>query len=161
MTNLAIGEGPGPRVFVSSVIEDFDDYRAAARRGIKRAGCQPVLVNEDFPAAVESSRNVCLDAVDSCDVFLVIVGRRGDWKTPAGKLVVEEEYERAKSKKIPVLARLVQIFERPSGSAVCTFPKARGCEFVRIFGHDGIGPLVSQHHFFNSTRTEEYDKPGF
>ena len=26
----------------------------------------------------------------------------------------------------------------PSGSAVCTFPKARGREFVRVFGHDGI-----------------------
>ena len=24
-----------------------------------------------------------------------------------------------------------------------------------------IGPLISQHHFFNSTRTEEHDKPGF
>ena len=26
----------------------------------------------------------------------------------------------------------------PNGSAVCTFPKARCGEFVRIFGHDGF-----------------------
>lgn len=36
-----------PRVFVSSVVEGFEDYREAAREGIEAAGGEPVLVNED------------------------------------------------------------------------------------------------------------------
>jgi Domain of unknown function (DUF4062) len=92
-----------PRVFVSSVVEGFREYRQAAREGIVAAGGEPVLVNEDFPALAASSRNVCLDAVDSCDVYVVIVGERGGWTTPSGKLVVEEEYERARERRLPVL----------------------------------------------------------
>jgi hypothetical protein len=92
-----------PRVFVSSVVDGLRDYRQAAREGIIAAGGEPVLVNEDFPALAASSRNVCLDAVDSCDVYVVIVGERGGWTTPSGKLVVEEEYERARQRRLPVL----------------------------------------------------------
>jgi uncharacterized protein DUF4062 len=55
------------RVFVSSLIDDFAKYRRAARTGIERAGCEAVLVNEDFPADPRSSRNACLDAVASSD----------------------------------------------------------------------------------------------
>ena len=92
-----------PRVFVSSVVEGFREVRQAAREGIATAGGEPVLVNEDFPALAASSRNVCLDAVDGSDVYLVIVGERGGWTTPSGKLVVEEEYEHARQRRLPVL----------------------------------------------------------
>lgn len=61
---------PRTRVFVSSVIEGFAEYRQAARSGIEQAGGEAVLVNEDFPSQTSSSRNTCLDAIDSCDVFL-------------------------------------------------------------------------------------------
>lgn len=91
------------RVFVSSVVEGFREERQAVREGIEAAGGEPVLVNEDFPALAESSRNVCIDAVDSSDVYVVIVGERGGWTTPSGKLVVEEEYERARQRRLPVL----------------------------------------------------------
>jgi hypothetical protein len=94
------------RVFVSSVIEEFADYREAARRAIVQAGGEPVLVNEDFPSFAASSRNVCLDAVDSSDVLLCIIGSRGGWTAPSGKLVVEEEYERAVDRKLPVIVFL-------------------------------------------------------
>ncbi len=92
-----------PRVFVSSVVSGFETEREAAREGIVAAGGEPVLVNEDFPARAASSRNVCLDAVDSCDIYIVIVGARGGWTTPSGKLVVEEEYERARQRRLPIL----------------------------------------------------------
>lgn len=94
---------PKPRVFVSSVIEAFGEFRAAARHGIIEAGGEPVLVNEDFPALSSSSRNACLDAIDSSDIYLGIIGERGGWKAPSEKLVVEEEYERARSRRRPVL----------------------------------------------------------
>jgi len=91
-----------PRVFVSSVVEGFEDFRQAAREGIHSAGGVAVLVNEDFPAQAESSRNVCLDAVSSCDHLVCIIGPRGGWTAPSGKLVVEEEIEEAKRRKIPL-----------------------------------------------------------
>lgn len=98
-----------PRVFVSSVIKDFGEYRQAARQEIEDAGGEPILVNEDFPALATSSRNACLDGVDSSDIYIVIVGERGGWKTPSGKLVVEEEYEQARKRKKPILAFIQNI----------------------------------------------------
>jgi hypothetical protein len=86
---------PKPRVFVSSVMQDFTDCREAARRSIVAAGCEPVMA-EDFLVATASPRNACFDGMASSDVCLVIVGNRGGWMAPSGKLVVEEEYEEAK-----------------------------------------------------------------
>jgi hypothetical protein len=94
----------GPLVMVSSVVEGFSPYRESARRAIERAGGQPLLVNEDFPSKAASSRNVCLDAVGACDVYTVVVGERGGWTAPSGKLVVEEEYDEARRLHKPVLA---------------------------------------------------------
>ena len=96
--------GPKVRAFVSSVIEGFADYRAAAGKGIEAAGAEPVMVSEDFPSQGTSSRNACLDAIESSDWLLSIVGKRGGWTTPSGRLVVEEEFEHARVRNLPVLA---------------------------------------------------------
>jgi hypothetical protein len=106
---------PRSRVFVSSVIDGFAEYRKAARGGIEQAGGEAVLVNEDFPSAASSARNTCLDAVDSCDVFLLVLGARGGWKTPSGRLVVEEEFEHARARKLPVLVFLEDVPRDPDG----------------------------------------------
>jgi len=94
------------RVFVSSVVDGFEAFRQAAREGIITVGGEPVLVNEDFPSLTMSSRNACLDAVDSSDILISLIGSRGGYITPSGKLVVEEEYERAVARKRPVLVFL-------------------------------------------------------
>ena len=99
-----------PRVFVSSVIEGFEDHRKTAREVILSVGGEPVLA-EDFPGLAVSPRNACLDGVASCDIFIIIVGSRGGWPAPSGKLVVEEEYEEARRRKLPVLA-FIQNCER-------------------------------------------------
>lgn len=91
-----------PRVFVSSVIDGFEEYRAAARLGITEAGGDPVLI-EDYPGLPVSPRNACLDAVESCDIFTIVIGSKGGWITPSGKLVVDEELEEAIRLKLPVL----------------------------------------------------------
>ena len=106
------------RVFVSSVVDGFEVFRQAAREGIIAAGGEPVLVNEDFPSLTMSSRNACLDAVDSSDILLSIIGARGGWTTPSGKLVVEEEYERAVARKRPVLIFLQNTPRDDSASAL-------------------------------------------
>lgn len=94
------------RVFVSSVVDGFAEFREAARRGVLAADCEPFMVNEDFPASASSPRNACLDAIDSCDALVSIVGERGGWTAPSGKLVVEEEFEHARGRKLPVLGFL-------------------------------------------------------
>lgn len=91
-----------PRVFVSSVVRGFEEFRKAARRGIEAAQCEPVLVNEDLPSKDDSSRNACLDQLETCDALVLIIGARGGFQTPSGKLVVEEEYEHARRKKLRV-----------------------------------------------------------
>jgi len=99
-----------PRVFVSSVIEGFEEYREAARRGIVAAGGEPVLI-EDYSSLPASPRNACLDGVDSSDIHITIIGRRGGCIAPSGKLVVEEEYEEALRRKLHIFA-FVQTIER-------------------------------------------------
>lgn len=102
---------------VSSVVDGFAEYREAARKGIEGAGGRAILVNEDFPSIADSSRNVCLDAVAASDVYAVIVGRRGGWKTPSGKLVVEEEFEEAARLRKPVLVFVDEDPERDAEAA--------------------------------------------
>lgn len=96
-----------PRVFVSSVVEGFTNYRDAARQGIIDADCDPVLVNEDSPALPASPRNACLDGVGSSDIYLCIVGSRGGSRTLSGLLVTEEEYEHARTLGLPVIVFVV------------------------------------------------------
>ena len=92
---------PKARVFVSSVMKGFEDMRSAARRGIEAAGHKPVMA-EDWRSQDTSSRNACLDQVASADALIVVVGQRGGWTAPSGKLVVEEEWEEARQRKMPV-----------------------------------------------------------
>ena len=90
-----------PRVFVSSVMREFEPFREAARSGIEAAGREPILV-EDVPSRGDSSRTACLDLVAASDGFVLIVGERGGYTAPSGKLVVEEEWEEARRRKQPV-----------------------------------------------------------
>lgn len=96
---------PRPRVFVSSIMEGYRDYREAARLGIERAGGTAVLV-EDEPARPASPRSACLDLVASCDAVITIIGPRGGYRAPSGKLVVREEFDEARSRGIPTVLLL-------------------------------------------------------
>ncbi len=94
---------PKSRVFISSVVEGFGEFRAAARAAVLEAGGDPVLVNEDFPSLTTSSRNACLDAIDSSDIYVGILGTRGGWVAPSRMTVVEEEWRHARARKRPTL----------------------------------------------------------
>jgi hypothetical protein len=101
MSSSATDKMP-PRVFVSSVMTGFEDYRQAAKSAISAAGADPVLV-EDYPSLASSPRNACLDGVRSCDAFVLVLGNRGGFVAPSGKLVVEEELAQAEASGLPVL----------------------------------------------------------
>ena len=97
-------------------MDEFEPYRLAARTGIEASGGEPLLV-EDRPSLGHSSRTACLDLVASADVFVIVVGERGGWTAPSGKLVVEEEWEEARRRKIPVRAFLQEGVTRDADAA--------------------------------------------
>lgn len=107
----------GPRVFISSVIQGFDAFREAARRGVLTGGGEPVLVNEDVPSQPDSSRNVCLDLVHSSDAVVLLIGSQGGWVTPSGKTVVEEEVSEARRLGKPLLVFLQDVSEHDNAAA--------------------------------------------
>lgn len=144
---------PRCRVFVSSVMDGFAAEREAARRGIQAAGAEPVLA-DDFPSMPVSSRTACLDAVASCDACLVIIGSRGGWTTPSGRPVVEEEYEEAKRRSLPVVV-LVGDVERDDDAdrlakRVSDYVDGRfrrtysGPEEIEGLARDAVRPLVAE-----------------
>jgi len=81
---------PRPRVFVSSVMQDYARFRDAAAEGIRQAGCDPVRA-EDFPAAHTSPRTACLDGVRSADAVVLLLGGRYGFVGPSGFAATEEE----------------------------------------------------------------------
>ncbi len=98
-----------PRVFISSVVKDFQEYRLAAAEGVRDAGAEPLLINEEFPSVPDSSRNACLNAVASADAFILVIGERGGWKAPSGRFVTEEEYDEAVLRGIPLYVFLQDV----------------------------------------------------
>lgn len=107
---------PKPRVFVSSVMQGFEPFREASRVGIEAAGGEPVMA-ENWPSRGDSSRTACLDLVASSDALVLIVGERGGWRAPSGKLVVEEEWEEARRRKLPVRVFVQEGLERDADAA--------------------------------------------
>ena len=93
---------PQPRIFVSSVMADYQEYREAASAGIRQAGCDAVLA-EDFAAQGTSSRNACLDGVQTADALVLLLGPRYGWIAPSGRSATEEEYQEARHRHMPIL----------------------------------------------------------
>ncbi len=143
---------PKPRVFVSSVIDGFEEYRDAARRGIVEAGAEPVLV-EDLPAQDETPRNVCLDGVASCDVVVVIVGSRAGWRTPSGQFAMVEEAEFARRRGIPLMVFLEDTGRDEEAEQIVSEledyvdgrfrKKFSGCDELSALVRDCVSPLCS------------------
>lgn len=94
----------GKRVFVSSVTEGLRQERTALPGLIRALGMDPVRF-EDFTALPEPSRDVCLQAVESSDVYLLLLGEHYGSPFPdTGLSPTHEEYRAAINKGIPRLA---------------------------------------------------------
>jgi hypothetical protein len=91
------------KVFVSSVMEGFEDYRAAACAAIESLDHE-VIRAEDFPASASSSRIACLQGVRAADLVVLILGERYGWsETASGLSPTHEEFQEAipQAKVIP------------------------------------------------------------
>ena len=95
------------KVYVSSTIADLRQERQAVMEWLVAAGHQPVhsyLPNSD------TVRDSCLEDVDSCDVYVLIVGHRNGFQpaqdNPEGLSVTQLEFRRAGQSGIPRIALL-------------------------------------------------------
>lgn len=101
------------KVFVSSVVSGFEQYRAAARKAITLLGQTPVMC-EDFGARPYSSQHACMTEVGQADVVVLILGANFGYQTETGESVTQQEFRRAKATGKPILAFLeaVEMEER-------------------------------------------------
>jgi ATP-dependent DNA helicase RecG len=95
------------RIFVSSVQKELEDERLIVQNLVNTdpflsAHCVPVLY-ECEPAAPTKALDGCLEALDGCHVYLLIVAVR--YGSLVGEIsITHAEYRRAKESKLPVLA---------------------------------------------------------
>lgn len=101
------------KVFVSSVVGGFEQYRAVARKAITLLGHTPVMC-EDFGARPYSSQHACMTEVDQADVVVLILGANFGYQTETGESVTQQEFRRAKAsgKKILAFLEAVEMDER-------------------------------------------------
>ncbi|MFB3884046.1 MAG: ATP-binding protein [Thermodesulfobacteriota bacterium] len=95
------------RIFVSSVQKELEDGRLIVQNLVSTdpflsANYVPVLF-EFEPASPGKALEICLESLDGCNVYLLIVGI--EYGTPLNGLsITHAEYRRAKERKLPILA---------------------------------------------------------
>lgn len=89
------------KVFISSVINDYAQFRDAAADAVRVLGHQAIRA-EDFPADPNAPQQVCLKGVREADVVLLLMGGRYGYVAPSGLSATHEEYREAKERK-PIL----------------------------------------------------------
>lgn len=83
------------KVFVSSVMLGFEEYREAAFSAIRSLDHE-VIRAEEFPASATSSRIACLQGVRAADLVVLILGERYGWSDTVSSLSpTHEEFREA------------------------------------------------------------------
>lgn len=84
------------KVFVSSVVGGFEQFRDAAARAARILGNE-VRRSEDFPALASSPQAACLEGVRWAEVFVLLLGERYGDPQASSLSPTHEEYREAKS----------------------------------------------------------------
>jgi len=95
-----------PRTFLSSTCFDFADARAAVAEHLKTLGHEPIRSDTpEFGVSLgKHSHEACLDQVDNCDYFVLLIGgRRGGTFVGSEQSITNEEYRRALKKRKPII----------------------------------------------------------
>lgn len=91
------------KIFVSSVVNGLEEFRAAAKRAVELMGDKPIMC-EEFGARPYSSNVACIAEVESCDIYLVILGEKYGFVGPKGESITQMEYRVAAALGKPILA---------------------------------------------------------
>jgi hypothetical protein len=111
------------KVFVSSVIRDFEAEREATANAARALG-HSVIRSEDFGARVDSPQVSCLQGVRDADVVVLILGSRYGAVQATGMSATHEEFREARERK-PVLL-FVQADGEPEPTQKKFIEEARG-----------------------------------
>ncbi len=83
------------KIFVSSVMNGFEEYREAVFAAIRSLD-HDIVRAEDFPASTIPSRVACLQGVREADLVVLILGERYGWsETQSGISPTHEEFREA------------------------------------------------------------------
>ena len=111
------------KVFVSSVMNGFEEERAVARDAVDAAGYLPVMA-ETFGPQPLSSRAACLEGVRRSDIYLGIAAGRYGWIPEGDEVsVTEAEFVEARRLDLPILWVVQEGVEREDAQE----------EFIRRF----------------------------
>ncbi|ODS33986.1 MAG: hypothetical protein SCARUB_00857 [Candidatus Scalindua rubra] len=91
------------KVFISSVVTDFEEFRKAAKTAVEIMGDKPIM-SENFGARPYSSDIACVSEVESSDVYVLIMGSEYGYLTPERISVTHKEYCVARELGKPILA---------------------------------------------------------
>jgi hypothetical protein len=96
-----------PRVFISSTCYDLKHIRENLKYFVKTIGYEPVLSDDGdvYYDVDQHTHNACLAEVDTCQLFILIIGGRygGEHKDREGS-ITNNEYRAAVKNKTPIFA---------------------------------------------------------
>ncbi|MDE0613665.1 MAG: DUF4062 domain-containing protein [bacterium] len=101
------------KVFVSSVVAGYEEYRHISLRAIDAEGHTPVVMETTSVASPETPQVACLDAIEGSDVVVFLLGKRYGHVQSSGMSATHEEWEHARAigKKVLVFKEDVDIVE--------------------------------------------------
>jgi len=130
-----------PRIFVSSTYYDLKHVREIIREFIEDLGYEPVLseFSDIFYKPGDTVQNSCLREISSCDIFVLIVGKRYGSCFPGDSLsITHREYIEAQNQSIPIYSFVdldvlhdYEFYKKNTNSDKCNY---RVVEDRNVFG---------------------------
>ena len=99
------------RVFISSVMEELLEERKAAAEGIRAVGARPVMF-EEFGGRDANPADAYLGELETCEVYLGILGRRYGTPLPTRFSATHTEFRHAESRGLRMAVWALRTQER-------------------------------------------------
>jgi len=160
------------RVFISSVVSGFEEFRQAARRAVELMGDRPIM-SEDFGARPYSSEKACISEVEAADVYVAVLGEKYGFETEGGISVTQAEFNAAKKVNKPILVFIqdvlmekrqqefkikVEDFQSGLFRAVFSSPEELKDEIIRALKQIEISHDAPTEDEFNVRQKEAYNE---
>ena len=91
------------KVFVSSVVGSYSEFRTAAKAAIDALDHHPVLMELTHPASASPPQEECFAQIEDSDVVVMLLGARYGALQQSEKSATHEEWEHARLHNKPIL----------------------------------------------------------
>ena len=91
------------KVFVSSVVGNYGEFRTAAKAAIEALDHGPVLMELTHPASASPPQEECFAQIEDSDVVVMLLGARYGALQQSEKSATHEEWEHARLHNKPIL----------------------------------------------------------